>query len=77
MTKDEIAKRLIESRAIDFGQIGSVLAEIGPDLARSQNDLNMVLIGRPIVLACFLTAFETPQFLEELRKADIAGAMSR
>ena len=53
MKNEEIVRRLIDAKAIDFDAIGKVIGEIGPELATSDG-LRGVLIGRPNIIACLL-----------------------
>lgn len=55
---DEIGRRLIASKAIDFKAIGNLVAELSPELAVSGIGHRIVLVGRPVILACILQAGE-------------------
>jgi hypothetical protein len=55
---DEIGRRLIASKAIDFKAVGNLVAELAPELAVSGIGHRIVLIGRPVILACILQAGE-------------------
>lgn len=55
---EEIGRRLIASKAIDFKAIGTLVAELAPELAVSGIGHRIVLVGRPVILACILQAGE-------------------
>jgi hypothetical protein len=77
MTNEEIVKRLIDSKAINFEAIGKVVAEIGPILATSKTDLRMVLLGRPNILACMMPPGDAVNLIGELRNAGIGAAVNK
>lgn len=56
MKNEEIVRRFVEAKAIDFKSIGAVISELGPHLAVSDEGFRGVLIGRPFILACFMPA---------------------
>jgi hypothetical protein len=58
MRNEEIAKRLVASKAIDFKAIGNLVTELAPELAVSGIGHRIVLVGRPVILACILQAGE-------------------
>jgi hypothetical protein len=77
MTNEEIVKRLIDSKAINFDAIGKVITEIGPILATSKTDLRVVLLGRPNVLACLMPATDAMSLVGDLRNAGIGAAVTK
>jgi hypothetical protein len=54
LRNEEIGKRLLETKAIDFKAIGTLVAELAPELAVSGIGNRIVLIGRPVIIACIL-----------------------
>lgn len=53
---EEIAKRFVESGAVNFDAAGKFLAEIGPELLVRDNGLHGIAFGKFNYLACFLRA---------------------
>jgi hypothetical protein len=45
-TNDEIVKRVIDSKAVDFTAIGNLVAELGPSLALENAGAHFVAVGR-------------------------------
>src|ERR1700726_1733753 len=46
MTNEELVKRFIDSKAVNFDTIGKLVTELGLILSASKTHINMVLIGR-------------------------------
>lgn len=55
MKNEEIVRRLVAAKAIDFEAIGKVFGELGAELTTTDG-LRGVLFGRPSVIACLLPA---------------------
>jgi hypothetical protein len=53
---EEIGKRLVAAKAIDFKAIGNLVAELGPELAVSGVGQRILLVGRPVIIACIMPA---------------------
>jgi hypothetical protein len=51
---EEIGKRMVEAKVIDFKALGNLVAELGPELAVSGIGQRIVLVGRPIIIACLM-----------------------
>ncbi len=60
LTNEDILSRMVDAKAIDFGALGKVVAELGPDLAANQSGHRMVLFGHRNIVACILAP--EPQF---------------
>jgi hypothetical protein len=58
MRNEEIGRRLIEANAIDFKAIGNLVSELAPELAVSGIGTRILLVGRPIIIACLMPAGE-------------------
>jgi hypothetical protein len=58
MRNEEIGRRLIEANAFDFKAIGNLVSELAPELAVSGIGTRILLIGRPIIIACLMPAGE-------------------
>jgi len=54
LKNEDIGKKLIEAKAIDFKAIGNIVTELAPELTVSGIGHRIVLIGRPVILACIL-----------------------
>lgn len=75
MTNDEIVRRFIEAKAIDFGAIGSVIAELGPRLAASDAGAKMVLVGRHNILACMMPGPAAGQLIGDVARGQLGHAV--
>ena len=77
MDNDEIVKRLIDAKAIDFGAMAKVFGELGPTLATS-GGLQGILVGKLNIIACFLPAdMRVPSMIGELGNlANVGAAIS-
>jgi hypothetical protein len=73
----EIVKRFIDSKAVDFKAMGTLVAELGPRLAESDLGFNVVLSGRPFIIACLMPAGDIAQNIGELRNLDIGSTLGR
>ena len=77
MRNEEIVKRLIESKAVDFGAIGRVVAELGPGLAASNVGARLTLVGtHNIIIACIPPA-EASQLVGEIVRGQLGQAMAQ
>jgi hypothetical protein len=75
MRNEEIAKRLVASKAIDFKAIGNLVAELAPELAVSGIGHRIILVGRPVILACILQAGEFGERIGALASLATSEAM--
>jgi hypothetical protein len=66
MDNEQIVKRFVEAKAVDFRAIGSVIADLGPELAVSDLGFRGVLIGKPFIIACLMPGPELAQAVGEL-----------
>ena len=71
LSHDEISRRFLESGAVNFDAMGKFIAEIGPELAQSDEGLHGFIVGRYNWLACFKRWDDIQRELGGLR--DIAG----
>jgi len=71
MENDAIAARFLEAKAIDFDAIGSLVTRLGPELAISKVGPKLVLVGRPFIVACMLTAREGAELINQFQKAEL------
>jgi len=67
MKNEEIVKRFIEAKAIDFGAIGNLVKELGPALSVDKIGYRIVLSGRPFIIACLMPAGDIRELVGELR----------
>ena len=77
MTNDQIVKRLIESKAVDFTAIGNLVSELGPSLALENAGTKFVLIGRINIIACMLPPAEASQLLGDIARGQLGRAVSQ
>lgn len=69
LSHEVIARRLLESGAVNFDAIGKFVADIGPDLLQYDKGLHGVLFGRYNQLACFLPAGDLANIVGDLTRA--------
>jgi hypothetical protein len=74
---EEIGKRLIAAKAIDFKAIGNLVTELAPELAVSGIGSRIVLVGRPVILACILQAGEFGERLGSLERLAVGEALQQ
>jgi hypothetical protein len=72
MENEAIAARFLEAKAVNFEAIGTLLTKLGPELAVSKVGPKMVLVGRPFIVACMLTARESVGLINQFQNADLA-----
>jgi hypothetical protein len=72
MDNDELAAKFLESKAINFDAIGALVAKLGPELAVSRTSPKFVLVGRPFIVACMLTAREGSELISQFQNAELA-----
>jgi hypothetical protein len=72
MENEEIARAFIEAKAVDFEAMGSLVAKLGPQLAVSQVAPKFVLVGRPFVVACMLTARDSAALVGQFQNAELS-----
>lgn len=77
MTNEELVKRLIDSKSINFDTIGKLVTELGPELSASKTHLNMVLVGRPFILACMTPAADAASLVGQLHGGGIGAALNK
>jgi|SRR5580704_8029491 hypothetical protein len=78
MTNVELVKRFIDSKAVSFDTIGKLVTEPGPELSVSKTHINMVLIGRPCIIACMMMhAAEAATLVDQLHGTGIAEALAK
>jgi hypothetical protein len=75
VSNEEIVKRFVDSKAVDFKAIGNLVTELGPSLAASKLDHKMVLIGRRFIIACMMPAAELAELAGDLRTAELGAAV--
>jgi hypothetical protein len=77
MTNEQIVKRLIESKAVDFTAIGNLVTELGPNLALENAGAKFVLIGRINIIACMLPPAEASQLIGNIAGGQLGRAVSQ
>jgi hypothetical protein len=77
MTNEELVKRFIDSKAVNFDTIGKLVTELGPGLSSSTTHLNVVLVGKPFILACMMPAADASKLVGDLHGTQIGAALSK
>lgn len=75
VSNEELVRRFVDSKAIDFRAIGNLVNELGPELAASGMGHRMVIVGRPFIIACIMPAADTAELVGEIRAAEMAAAV--
>lgn len=71
MENDAIAARFLEAKAVNFEAIGTLVSKLGPELAVSKVGPKLVLVGRPFIVACMLTAREGAELINQFQNAEL------
>ena len=77
MTNEEIGRRLVASKAIDFKAVGALVSELGPELVVSGLGHRVILFGRHVVQACILQAGELGEGIGGIRNLGVADALKQ
>jgi hypothetical protein len=75
MRNEEIGKRLIAANAIDFKAIGNLVTELAPELAVSGIGHRIVLVGRPVMVACILGPADPSERVGALGNLPVSEAL--
>ena len=54
LSHEEIAQRFVNAKVFDFGAMGKLIAELGPELAARDQGWHGINFGRFNVLACMM-----------------------
>jgi len=76
ISNQDIVKKFVESKAVDFSAIGKLVTELGPALSTSEIGYRMVLAGRPFIIACLMPAADVRELVGELRNVNIKTAVA-
>jgi hypothetical protein len=71
ISNQEIVKKFVEAKAVDFNAIGRLVTDLGPSLSASEIGYRIVLAGRPFIIACLMPAADTRELVGELRNVNI------
>jgi len=69
ITHREIAKRFVDSKAVNFDAMGRWVTEMGPELLVRDTGFHGINFGRFNMLACMLTASDAVRLVGDLRLA--------
>lgn len=72
---EDIVKRFVDSKAIDFHAIGSLVTELSPRLAVTDPGAKFVLVGNHFIVACLMPAGPAGDILGQIAKGQLGGAM--
>jgi hypothetical protein len=75
ISNQEIVKKFVEAKAVDFGAIGKLVTDLGPALSTSDFGYRVVLAGRPFIIACLMPAADLRELVGELRNVKISSAL--
>jgi hypothetical protein len=77
MKNEDLVKRMIDSKAVNFDAIGQLVNSHGAELSSSSTHINFVILGKPFILACFMPAFDAAQLVGQFRGAEIGAALNK
>ncbi len=75
MKNEEIVRKFIDAKAVDFNAIGKIVTELGPALSVSNIGYRIVLSGRPFIIACLMPAGDIRELVGELR--NVGGELGK
>jgi len=76
LSNQDIVKKFVETKAIDFGAIGKLVTDLGPALSASDMGYRVVLAGRPFIIACLMPAADVRELVGELRNVNVKSAVN-
>jgi len=76
ISNQEIVKRFVEAKAVDFNAIGKLVTDLGPSLSSSDIGYRIVLAGRPFIIACLMPAGDIRELVGELRNVNLKSAIA-
>ncbi len=74
ISNQDIVKRFVEAKAVDFNAIGKLVTDLGPALSTSDIGYRVVLAGRPFIIACLMPAADIRELVGELRNVNVKAA---
>jgi hypothetical protein len=74
ISNQDIVKRFVEAKAVDFNAIGKLVTDLGPSLSTSDTGYRVVLAGRPFIIACLMPAADIRELVGELRNVNVRAA---
>jgi hypothetical protein len=75
LSHDDIARKFVEAKVFDFGAMGKLIAELGPELAVNDQGWHGINFGRFNILACSLPAADVARLVGNLRTAALTGTV--
>jgi hypothetical protein len=76
ISNQDIVKRFVEAKAVDFNAIGKLVTDLGPALSASDIGYRVVLAGRPFIIACLMPAADIRELVGELRAVNVRAAVA-
>lgn len=73
LSHEEISRRFIESKAVNFEAMGKFISEFGASLAVDDQGWHGVNIGRFNILACMMPAADVVRLVGDLRAAGLTA----
>jgi hypothetical protein len=76
ISNQDIVKRFVENKAVDFNAIGKLVTELGPALSTSEIGYRVVLAGRAFIIACLMPAADIRELVGELPNLNIKSTLT-
>ena len=74
LSHEDIAKRFVAAKVVDFAAMGRFITELGPELAVNDQGWHGINIGRYNILACQLPAADVAGLVGNLRTAALTAS---
>jgi hypothetical protein len=74
LSHEQIAQRFLDAKVTDFNAMGKLIAELGPQLAVSDQGWHGVSFGRYNILHCMLPAHDVARLVGNLQAAALTAA---
>jgi hypothetical protein len=73
LSHEEISRRFVESKAINFEAMGKFISEFGASLAVDDQGWHGINVGRFNILACMMPAADVARLVGDLRAAGLTA----
>jgi hypothetical protein len=75
LSHEDIARKFVEAKVVDFSAMAKLITELGPELAVNDQGWHGVNFGRFHTLACMLPAADVTRLVGSLRTAALTATV--
>jgi hypothetical protein len=75
LSHEDIAKKFVDAKVVDFGAMGRFITELGPALLINDSGWHGINIGRFNILACSMPAADVTRLVGNLRVAGLTASV--